>query len=1109
MGDSTRIISSSDTPSTNKADNAFLGGVLRKGDRIGKWSIESKLAVQSGEAELYIATGGAEKVVLKYYYHSIQPKHDILEKLAALKHPDIINLLEYGTCEDGRFYEVMEYAEGGSLDLVGNDGKQRYIPFDESRAMGIVAEIVNAFKSIHEIGIIHRDVKLSNIYFRKANGSDAVIGDFGISSLLDTEGGLSKRLTSSMSRTEGYAAPEVYSQVIGPEIDYYALGIVVYEMLTGDDPFEGMNPALVMRSTIEGRVADEILSRPAAQVISSKANTLIRGLLTSDHKTRWSYDEVARHLAGEIVEVHHTNRSIEIPPFSWNQTHILHSLKELSAMMIADTEQAKKHLYRGIIEGWLARWDQAFALEIGDIREANLAQELQMRGLRIVALRLDPGRKYRCEDGTELASLKDFIREIMSGGGSVIAAIRDLDDWIWDYLNLWGAGEILSPLKSMLATIRSDRRLVNTLVVVLNDNRVMPFETTKYKGTELSSLDQIKTLPSELRRRFLMDLEDANGVLAIWLEMVSGKTYPEAWKQDGIPAWNEVVAYWDNDSARPQKDKVSPKDGVFATADIKGNIPDLSIYTVGPTKWNQEYINSLPDECMVKLEPGEYCGLYRIEKKLHISRVNQSSRVIFQSSGSGCLILEGAGGSITDLEFGINDNEYNERCILEHKKEEDILVSIINSSWKILSCSFKRGATGICITDGSPEITNCDFSESTESAIIIAGSVSKPTINSNKIHEGRSAGIYVLDEAAGFYENNDIWGNTSSGIAISDPDTSPTVRGNKIHDGESTGISIIHGATGIYEDNDIWNNYKAGIGIGDDKTSPIVKRNIIHEGKTKGIYIRDGASGLYVDNDIWSNAGAGMYIKDQNTSPTVIGNKIHEGKDSGIYIFAGAAGLYEGNDIWGNAHPGISVRDQNTSPTVKGNKIHDGKGKGIYILAGATGIYENNDILGNDFPGITSKDRNTSPTVRGNKIHEGNDAGIAILKGAVGTYEKNDIWGNARAGIASIDQDTSPTVRENEIHEGKDAGMLILAGAAGIYENNDIWGNAKDGLCVADSTTSPTIRNNNIHDAEKYGIIICKGAGGIYESNKLSNNISGNWQLEDAAAAVIRNNHEY
>lgn len=80
----------------------------------------------------------------------------------------------------------------------------------EEKTLVMIAETVNGLKQCHGAGIIHRDLKPDNLFYRQADGSDILIGDFGISSALDMQGGMTKRMTNLMARTSGYAAPELY-----------------------------------------------------------------------------------------------------------------------------------------------------------------------------------------------------------------------------------------------------------------------------------------------------------------------------------------------------------------------------------------------------------------------------------------------------------------------------------------------------------------------------------------------------------------------------------------------------------------------------------------------------------------------------------------------------------------------------------------------------------------------------------------------------------------------------------------------------------------------------------------------------------------------------------
>ncbi|MBU2598233.1 MAG: protein kinase, partial [Actinobacteria bacterium] len=179
------------------------------------YKILKVIAKSTGEAEVYLAEKENQKYVFKYYFPNFKPKDSLLKQLKGLHHDDTVDLIDYGYYCD-RFFEVLEYAAGGSLMDVKEDGTYKYIPIkDITRIKQIVKEVVNALNFCHSKGIIHRDLKPENIFFKNPDGTDILIGDFGISSMLDE--GLSKHMTGQ-ARTEIYAAPELYQSIGGKTI---------------------------------------------------------------------------------------------------------------------------------------------------------------------------------------------------------------------------------------------------------------------------------------------------------------------------------------------------------------------------------------------------------------------------------------------------------------------------------------------------------------------------------------------------------------------------------------------------------------------------------------------------------------------------------------------------------------------------------------------------------------------------------------------------------------------------------------------------------------------------------------------------------------------------
>ena len=157
----------------------------------------------SGEAEIYLVQGQDDHVVLKYYFSNYKPKDEILTRLHALRRRDIMSPLDSGTYQD-RFFEISEYMSGGTMDALA--------PLrDFTLVKKYVKLIAEALKACHDNGIIHRDIKPVNIFFRTPEREEIALGDFGISSAL--QAGSDYRFTNSVNRTTAYAAPELFTNI--------------------------------------------------------------------------------------------------------------------------------------------------------------------------------------------------------------------------------------------------------------------------------------------------------------------------------------------------------------------------------------------------------------------------------------------------------------------------------------------------------------------------------------------------------------------------------------------------------------------------------------------------------------------------------------------------------------------------------------------------------------------------------------------------------------------------------------------------------------------------------------------------------------------------------
>ncbi|GHO43995.1 serine/threonine protein kinase [Ktedonospora formicarum] len=194
---------------------------------------------KGGMSEIYLAHDlhTEQEVAIKLVHSSNQEYCQRFQReaqaIASLHHPHILPALDYG--EFGPWcYLVTPYVAHGTLrDYIHHQ------PLSLEKAGIYLEQIASALQYAHDNGIIHRDIKASNIFMR--NGQHTYLADFGlVKNLTDT----SESLTESgyLIGTAEYMAPELAEEEATPASDLYSLGILLYQMLTGDVPFKGTSP---------------------------------------------------------------------------------------------------------------------------------------------------------------------------------------------------------------------------------------------------------------------------------------------------------------------------------------------------------------------------------------------------------------------------------------------------------------------------------------------------------------------------------------------------------------------------------------------------------------------------------------------------------------------------------------------------------------------------------------------------------------------------------------------------------------------------------------------------------------------------------------------------
>jgi eukaryotic-like serine/threonine-protein kinase len=218
----------------------------------GRYELE-ELAGTGGMSSVYRArdTLLERDVALKllHEYHgadaeSIERFRREARAVAQLSHPNIVTVIDRGE-DGGRQYIVFEYVDGENLkELVSREG-----PLPVRRALDLAIQVGEGLACAHEHGVVHRDVKPQNVLL---NGDGrAKVTDFGIARSLDVDHGMT--LTGTVIGTSSYIAPEQASgRSVDERTDIYSLGVVIFELLTGDVPFPGESfVAVAMRHVHE------------------------------------------------------------------------------------------------------------------------------------------------------------------------------------------------------------------------------------------------------------------------------------------------------------------------------------------------------------------------------------------------------------------------------------------------------------------------------------------------------------------------------------------------------------------------------------------------------------------------------------------------------------------------------------------------------------------------------------------------------------------------------------------------------------------------------------------------------------------------------------------
>jgi serine/threonine protein kinase len=385
------------------------------------------LSDNSGEAQVFLVRGEEGDRVLKIYYPNFTIKRTLMRIIQNIGMEMIVKIDDFGkTYVDGknRDYELMEYLRGGTLNHYDLDGD-----FNQFRRIALQAAAALAY--CHNNNVIHKDIKPSNFFFRNTDHKELVLGDFGISSVLE---GDEKVHRTTQARTPVYAAPEMYNDVIDgeveitPAVDFYSLGITLMTLWLGENPLN-LNERVMMRKKNEGRL-------PRINELPDRVKMIVQGLTSVNPQTRWGYEQVERWFLGENVKIDLSSpilkyRSFIVDP---ERNLVADNIHELIPLLVDNERLAINYLYNGRIAGWLE--------QCGNVKLSSVVKDIvvnrypadQKAGLMASVYVMEPTYPYKDVRGNLCDDIHSVAISVLSYQEEYFLLLSNPNDALFLYM---------------------------------------------------------------------------------------------------------------------------------------------------------------------------------------------------------------------------------------------------------------------------------------------------------------------------------------------------------------------------------------------------------------------------------------------------------------------------------------------------------------------------------------------------------------------------------------------------------------------------------------------------------------------------------------------------
>src|SRR5260370_29762794 len=273
---------------------------------IGQTRLVSLISDHSAESDVWLGeqTNG-ERVAVKIYRYGRIPGLVEERQKCALNHPNLVPVIEAGEVQ-GRYFEISPFIDGGSLaDFIQRRGR-----LAEEEVEAILSQLSDVIHYLHGRHVLHRDIKPTNIFVIGESPLQVALADFGTARL----GAYQTMLTGSMG-TVAYSSPEAVTGIQSEAADYWSLGTVLLEALTGRRPLEGLDVKQQLYRVASGKI--EI-----PEALPARWKALFAGLLRADYTDRWRKSEIERwQNSPESIAAEREPGRNQVPTIHGSQSH--------------------------------------------------------------------------------------------------------------------------------------------------------------------------------------------------------------------------------------------------------------------------------------------------------------------------------------------------------------------------------------------------------------------------------------------------------------------------------------------------------------------------------------------------------------------------------------------------------------------------------------------------------------------------------------------------------------------------------------------------------------------------------------------------------------------